>query len=92
MILSLHFQATKDRPTCVTAASRYDASLTTADLRDEQVPRHFPVILVFHMIVSISLWFMQYQNQQHDKNIQMVQKLKQDLLQAKKAKVDKKQR
>lgn len=91
VIISIYFQQSsinssskkKERPTCVASSKYYDASLTTADLRDEAVPRHFPVALVFHLIVSISLWFMLYQNQQHDKNIQLLQKLKQDLVQTK---------
>jgi len=78
----------KERPTCVANSQYYDASLTTADLRDEAVPRHFPVVLVFHLIVSLSLWFMLYQNQQHDKNIFLLQKLKQDLTEAQKKKKD----
>lgn len=54
------------------------------------VTRHFPVILVFHTIVSISLWFMQYQNQQHDKNMEIVKKLQRDLAHVKETRVDKK--
>lgn len=86
---------------CLSASSVVDATtaLTLEDLRGDDatagplvITRHFPVILVFHMIVSISLWFMQYQNQQHQRNIEMVDKLKQDLLEAKKAKLDKKKR
>lgn len=54
--------------------------------QQEQLPdkttRHFPVILVFHTIVSVSIWFMQYQTRQHVKNLQLVQKLQNDLAQA----------
>ena len=87
IILSLYFpQASNnkhDRPTCVATSKLYDASLTTADLRDEAVPRRFPVVLVFHLVVSLSLWFMLYQNQQYDKNVFLLQKLKHDLTQTK---------
>ena len=99
IILSLYFQPgtfennssnskKKERLTCVAASKYYDASLTTADLRQEAVPRHFPVVLVFHLIVSLSLWFMLYQNQQHDKNIQLLQKLKDELAEGQKKRKD----
>jgi hypothetical protein len=59
---------------------------------DDATPRHFPVILIFHTVVSISLWFMQYQNRQYHKNMDMVKKLKEELNQAKTVRVDKKKR
>jgi hypothetical protein len=77
------------------------SSVTLEDLRGDggggdissTVVRHFPVILVFHTIVSISLWFMQYQNQGHQKSLEMVEKLKEDLMESKsKAKQGKKKR
>lgn len=46
----------------------------------ERPARGFPVILIFHTIVSLSLWFMQYQVGQHDQNIEIVKKLKKDLM------------
>ena len=42
-------------------------------------PHGFPVILVFHSIVSLSLFFMQYQSKQAEINIEKVRKLKKDL-------------
>lgn len=96
MIISLHFQrkaqAAVSTPTsCVEASSVYDVTMA-GSWESEPVPRHFPVILVFHTIVSISLWFMQYQAGQHQKNVQMIEKLKVDLVGMKKAKSDKKKR
>jgi hypothetical protein len=49
-------------------------------------PRGFPVVLIFHIIVTICLWFMHYQVQQHEKNVGMVVKLKKDLEETKKTK------
>jgi len=84
---------------CVAAASVYNANtsgILLQELRavngEEMVIRHFPVILIFHTIVSLSLWFMQYQTGQHDKNIKMLKKLKGDLTEMKKGQRDKKKR
>jgi len=72
-----------------------DQKIKIVNFRSEQpvVTRHFPVVLVFHTVVSLSIWFMQYQNRQHSKNIALVEKLQQDLTEAKKAaRGDKKKR
>lgn len=61
------------------------AEHTIEDL-PERSARGFPLVLVFHTIVSISLWFMQYQVGQHQKNIDMVEKLRKDLKEAREAK------
>ncbi len=52
----------------------------------ERTARGFPVILIFHTIVGISLWFMHFQIQQHSKNIEMVLKMKKDLMDAREIK------
>jgi hypothetical protein len=52
----------------------------------EEQPRGFPVVLIFHAIVTISLWFMHYQVQQNEKHIEMVLKLKKDLQEARETK------
>jgi hypothetical protein len=52
----------------------------------EDQPRGFPVVLIFHAIVTISLWFMHYQVQQNEKNSEMVMKLKKDLKEARETK------
>jgi hypothetical protein len=78
--------------------SLYFSNKTLGCLKDEPVMQHtiedppertargFPVILIFHTIVSISLWFMHFQIQQHFKNIEMVSKMKKDLLDAREIK------
>jgi len=105
MIISLYFhkkQSATTPPTsrigtttsCVNdmLQGRHDTTTVFFQSSTEEagVVRHFPVILVFHTVVSISLWFMQYQNQQHAKNMEMVKKLKQDLTEAQGARGDKK--
>ena len=71
---------------------RHDTSTVFQSTEEGVTVRHFPVILVFHTVVSISLWFMQYQNQQHAKNMEMVKKLKQDLTEAQGARGDMKKK
>jgi hypothetical protein len=56
------------------------------DPPEPRKPRAFPVVLVFHSIVSVCLLFMQFQVKQHTKNIDMVAKLKNDLMKARSAK------
>ena len=106
MIISLHFHkksgagvttstvAAPHGNSCVLDMLQQGGNDTTTTFQSTEaaVTRHFPVILVFHTVVSISLWFMQYQNQQHAKNMEMVKKLKRDLTEAKGARVDKKKR
>lgn len=74
--------------------ANYEDSDTKTDVQsdDNGKDRNFPVVLVFHSIVSISLWFMQYQMQQHKKNIDMVKKLQLDLDDAQAARANKKKR
>ena len=71
---------------------RHDTFTVFQSTEEGVIVRHFPVILVFHTVVSISLWFMQYQNQQHAKNMEMVKKLKQDLTEAQGARGDMKKK
>ena len=84
MIVSLYFN--KKTIGCI------DDQLRAATLESETRPRAFPVVLIFHTIVTIALWFMQYQTQQHATNIEMVVKLKEDLLEAKKEREMKKKK
>ena len=74
--------------------ANYEDSDAKTDVQsdDNGKDRNFPVVLVFHSIVSISLWFMQYQMQQHKKNIDMVKKLQLDLDDAQAARANKKKR
>jgi hypothetical protein len=78
--------------------SLYFSNRTMGCLKDEPMMQHtiedppertargFPVILIFHTIVSISLWFMHFQVKQHFKSVEMVLKLKKDLMDAREAK------
>lgn len=51
-----------------------------------QARRTFPVILIFHLISALSLWFMQAQRKQLESSIEKIQKLRKDLLEPKKKK------
>lgn len=42
--------------------------------------RVFPVVLVFHIVLSLSMWFMQYQIKQQRKNLQTCQRLRQQYI------------
>eukprot|EP00934_Nitzschia_sp_Nitz4_P004458 Nitzschia sp. Nitz4//scaffold27_size158506//34293//35192//NITZ4_002585-RA/size158506-snap-gene-0.196-mRNA-1//1//CDS//3329545443//4448//frame0 len=60
----------------------------SASLLDEtEAPRPkrtLPVALVFHVIASCCLWFMQYQSRKQDQTLEKVKQLQQDLTQAQK--------
>lgn len=43
-------------------------------------PVKFPIVLVFHVIVTLCCMFMNAQTRQHYQNVQAVEKLKRDLL------------
>jgi len=45
------------------------------DTTREPALRNFPVALVFHIMVTVALWFMQFQRHQHAKNVRMVDQL-----------------
>jgi general stress protein CsbA len=51
---------------------------------DERPRRTFPIILLFHLIGSLSLFFMQSQRKQLEASVEKIQQLKKDLLQPKK--------
>jgi hypothetical protein len=46
----------------------------------EERKRAFPLVIVFHAIASMSLWFMQYQIRTCDQNIEKIQQMKSNLL------------
>jgi hypothetical protein len=46
----------------------------------KQPGRSFPIIIVFHLITSLALWFMKYQMKQHQSAVDKVLKLKHNLV------------
>lgn len=56
------------------------------DQIDDRQRRTFPVVLLFHLIMSLSLFFMQSQRKQLESSVEKIQQLKKDLLEAKKKK------
>lgn len=56
----------------------------TAD--EAPVKRGFPVILVFHTVTTLALYFMQYQARKMDENVRIMLKLKEELTEARKGK------
>eukprot|EP00980_Cylindrotheca_fusiformis_P005800 scaffold1223_cov119-Cylindrotheca_fusiformis.AAC.3 len=53
---------------------------------EEPTKRGFPVILVYHTVVTLALFFMQYQARKMDGNLRMMFKLKEELTEARKGK------
>ena len=58
----------------------------------EERRRAFPLVLVFHGIASLSLWFMQYQIRQCDENVEKIQQMKNNLLEREEKPAGKKQK
>ena len=56
-----------------------DHATIMKDLLPERRDRPFPIIIVFHTIVSLCLFFMQYHSKRMDENIQTLLKLKEKL-------------
>jgi hypothetical protein len=84
MIVSLYWSNKTKTGGCL---NDFDTTTTTTTMIEdmpERTPGGFPVVLVFHLIVSISLWFMKFQYSQHGKNVAMVMKMKKDLKDAQK--------
>jgi len=50
----------------------------------EKEKRGFPIIIVFHLVTTLALYFMQYQARQTDENIYKMLKLKEELVEARK--------
>jgi hypothetical protein len=56
------------------------------DKTEEKVKRGFPVILVFHTITTLALFFMQFQAKKMNENVRIMLKLKEELTEARKSK------
>jgi hypothetical protein len=81
MIVSLYFQ--NKHLGCVPAKEKLhieDGPGSIGDGGGEK--RNFPIILIFHTLVSLSLFFMNYQCGQHEEQVEMVRKMRKDLLNA----------
>jgi hypothetical protein len=82
ILLALNFRQGRDQPgdiSCIVdLLNRVGLSAETDDQHHRSTP--FPVVLIFHVIVTACVWFMDVQAVQHEKNIQLVEKLRTDLL------------
>lgn len=76
-LIGMHFLY-KDEPSCL-----HDEALL-ARIDPEPRTRSLPVVVVYHVIVTVCCWFMDNQRQQQARNIRMVQDLQRDLTRAKK--------
>ena len=76
-MIGFHFYQ-KDQASCLNDTQL--ASIETVEPRT----RSLPVVAVFHVIVTICYWFIDYQQQQQTRNIRMVENLQRDLDQARK--------
>jgi hypothetical protein len=63
-----------------------DEDIPAAETTDGGQRRKFPVILLFHLISSLSLFSMQSQRKQQESSVERIQQLKKDLLETKKKK------
>lgn len=70
-ILTIHF--TQPRWPCV------NDRLQQVDLEPNPKKDSIPVVLVFHVIVTLSYMFMDWQMRQHEQNVKAVQKLHREL-------------
>ena len=62
-----------------------DILLSQAQQQHQQQQLHgFPVVVIFHFIMSLAIWFMKYQEKQNQTSINKILKLKQELLKDKK--------
>jgi hypothetical protein len=63
-----------------------DERLIDAGVMDQPARKSFPVVLVFHAMVAISVWFMTNQRGAHEKNEQAMERLRKDVQEADKKK------
>jgi hypothetical protein len=80
LMIGSHF-VYKDKESCLTD----DQSAT---IQTETRTRSLPVVAVFHVVVTVCYWFIDYQTQQQARNIRMVEGLQSDLDEAKKTSND----
>lgn len=73
------FFRNKDNPSCLN-----EDQLVKVDIDESDRSRSLPVVVVFHLIVTICYWFMDHQRQQQAKNLKMMEDLKRDLADARK--------
>jgi hypothetical protein len=86
IIVRIYFSNKDNTSGCLNDGGEMEQYYQTIEDPPERPPRPFPIILIFHTIVSICLFFMQFQVKQHTHNIEMVLKLKKDLMDARKKK------
>ena len=75
-------QKTDDNGSPVTYSCMDEGLLQSVGLEPEERQRSLPVVLVFHVIVTACLWFMDLQQNQVMDNLKKLEKLRQDLTHA----------
>lgn len=87
IVMGLYFQQSKNNgsssgtETTLTTAACIDDRLALINLEpNERKKMDFPVVLVFHGIVTACCWFMQVQLRAHVKNLHDVEQLRKDLI------------
>lgn len=84
ILLALNFLQARDQfgdTSCIADLlnrAKLSPDSQAVDHHHRSVP--FPVVLIFHIIVTACVWFMDVQAAQHEKNIQLVENLRIDLL------------
>ena len=79
LIVSLYFQKKDLLHGCLPSSEKQFIENDSEDAGGDR-KHQFPIILVFHLIVSLSLFFMYHQGRQHAQNVEMVQQMRSDLI------------
>jgi hypothetical protein len=81
IIISLNYQRARNQErsaSCISHLQPRDESLEVPDAGPRS-SSPFPVILVFHILATACVWFMDAQAKQHEKNVLAVERLRADL-------------
>ncbi|CAB9520574.1 expressed unknown protein [Seminavis robusta] len=94
-VLNFYFHRSKANATksCIDAVAGADGLWTRHAQEDEvmaKAVRGFPVVIIFHTICTVCLWFMAFQASQQSNNLLLLEKLKRELAEARKENESKK--
>lgn len=83
-VINFYYLSTKKTGTCLeqSGISLSNVIWDREDIGDDSVVskmQGFPVIVVFHVIVTACCWFMDFQRSQQNHNVLLLEKLKRDL-------------
>jgi hypothetical protein len=80
IILSLNFKQMRNPRTSASCIVHLVPRVTVINEPEASPPSaSFPVVIIFHVISTACIWFMDVQAKRHEKNIQLVEQLRDDL-------------